>query len=192
MPLFRLGEAEPDLADDCWVAPTAVLIGRVRLLSNASVWWNAVLRGDNEWIEVGDGSNVQDGAVCHTDMGFPLTIGANVTVGHQAMLHGCTVGNGALIGIGAVVLNGAVVERNALLGAKALVPEGKTIPEGTLAVGALRKRSRTSPPGQRAMRRTGSAFVTTATPCEPARVLSPPGPAATRPADGGRWPLTAR
>jgi len=85
---------------------------------------------------VGDGSNVQDGAVCHTDMGFPLTIGANVTVGHQAMLHGCTVGNGALIGIGAVVLNGAVVERNALLGAKALVPEGKTIPEGTLAVGA--------------------------------------------------------
>jgi carbonic anhydrase/acetyltransferase-like protein (isoleucine patch superfamily) len=136
MPLYRLGEAEPDLVTDSWVAPTAVLLGRVRLRRNASVWWNAVLRGDNEWIEVGEGSNVQDGAVCHTDMGYPLTIGADVTVGHQAMLHGCTVGDGALVGIGAVVLNGAVVEGGALLGAKALVPEGKTIPAGTLAVGA--------------------------------------------------------
>ena len=102
-----LDDARPELADDAWIAPTAVLIGRVRLLARASVWWGAVLRGDNEWITVGEGANVQDGCVLHTDPGFPLGIGADVTVGHLAMLHGCTIGAGSLIGIGAVIGEGA-------------------------------------------------------------------------------------
>jgi carbonic anhydrase/acetyltransferase-like protein (isoleucine patch superfamily) len=118
-----------------WVAPDAVLIGRVRLESEASVWWGAVLRGDNELITVGRGSNVQDGCICHTDMGFPLVIGPHVTVGHQAVLHGCTVGEGCLIGIGAVILNGAKIGRNCLIGARALVGEGKEIPDGSLVLG---------------------------------------------------------
>jgi len=136
MPLYDLAGARPEIDPDAWVAPTAVLIGRVRLKRGASVWWNAVLRGDNEWIEVGEGSNVQDGAVCHTDPGCPLTIGAGVTVGHNVVLHGCTVGDGALVGMGATVLNRAVIGRGALIGAGALVPEGKAIAPGTLAVGA--------------------------------------------------------
>lgn len=118
-----------------WVAPTAVLIGKVRLEADASVWWGAVLRGDNELITVGRGSNVQDGCVCHTDPGCPLTIGPNVTVGHLAMLHGCAIGEGSLIGIGAVVLNGARIGRNCLIGAKALIPEGKEIPDNSLVMG---------------------------------------------------------
>lgn len=136
MPLFRLAGIEPDVDPGAWVAPTAVLIGRVRLRRGASVWWNAVLRGDNEWIEVGEGANVQDGTVCHTDPGCPLTIGAGVTVGHRVILHGCTVEEGALVGMGAIVLNRAVIGRGVLLGAGALVPEGRAIPPGTLAVGA--------------------------------------------------------
>jgi carbonic anhydrase/acetyltransferase-like protein (isoleucine patch superfamily) len=108
----------------------------VILKRNASVWFGAVLRGDNEPITVGENSNVQDGAVLHTDAGSPLVIGSNVTIGHQAMLHGCTVGDNSLIGIGAVVLNGARVGRNCLIGAKALIPEGKEIPDGSLVVGA--------------------------------------------------------
>jgi carbonic anhydrase/acetyltransferase-like protein (isoleucine patch superfamily) len=121
--------------DEHWVAPTAVLIGRIRLEHDASVWWGAILRGDNEPITVGRGSNVQDGCVLHTDPGFPLTIGPSVTVGHLAMLHGCTIGEGSLVGIGAVVLNGAVVGKSCLIGAKALIPEGKTIPDGSLVMG---------------------------------------------------------
>lgn len=136
--LFALGAAVPTLPEDgaCWVAPTAVLVGNVVLHRDASVWWGAVLRGDNEPITVGERSNVQDGAVLHTDMGSPLTLGRDVTVGHQAMLHGCTVGDGSLVGIGAVVLNGAVIGRGCLIGAKALIPEGKAIPDGSLVVGA--------------------------------------------------------
>ena len=122
--------------EDFWIAPTAVLIGRVRLLAGASVWWGAVLRGDNEPITVGRGSNVQDNCVLHTDPGFPLTIGPDVTVGHLAVLHGCTVGEGSLIGIGAVVLNGAKIGRNCLIAAKALIPEGKEIPDNALVMGA--------------------------------------------------------
>jgi carbonic anhydrase/acetyltransferase-like protein (isoleucine patch superfamily) len=122
-------------SDQYWVAPTAVLIGKVRLEANASVWWGAVLRGDNELITVGTGSNVQDGCVCHTDPGFPLLIGAEVTVGHLAMLHGCTIGEGSLIGIGAIVLNGARIGRNCLIGAKALIAEGKEIPDNSLVMG---------------------------------------------------------
>ena len=134
--LYELDGASPEPdRDECWVAPTAVVIGRVRLEADASVWWGAVLRGDNEWITVGRGTSVQDGCVLHTDPGFPLTIGPDVTVGHLAMLHGCTIGEGSLIGIGAVVLNGAVVGRDCLIGAKALIPEGKRIPDNSLVMG---------------------------------------------------------
>ncbi|MFZ1425666.1 MAG: gamma carbonic anhydrase family protein [Geminicoccaceae bacterium] len=121
--------------DDWWIAPTAVVIGKVRLEKDASVWWGAVLRGDNELITVGTGSNVQDGCICHTDIGYPLTIGADVTVGHLAVLHGCTIGEGCLIGIGATILNGAVIGKNCLIGAKALVAEGKQIPDNSLVMG---------------------------------------------------------
>ena len=126
----------PECADDQhWVAPTAVLIGRVRLEPGASVWWGAVLRGDNEPITVGRGSNVQDGTICHTDPGTPLLIGPDVTVGHMAMLHGCVIGEGCLIGIGAVILNGARIGRNCLIAAKALVGENKEIPDNSVVMG---------------------------------------------------------
>lgn len=138
MPIYELDGTAPQLpADgDYFVAPTAVLIGRVVLRRKASVWFGAVLRGDNEPIEIGDESNVQDNCVLHTDPGFPLTLGARVTVGHLAMLHGCTVGDGALIGINATVLNGARIGRNSIIGANALVAEGKTIPDNVLAIGS--------------------------------------------------------
>lgn len=133
---FSLDGVAVDTEDDShWIAPTAVLIGKVRLEHDASVWWGAVLRGDNELITVGRGSNVQDGSVLHTDPGFPLTIGPDVTVGHLAMLHGCSIGEGSLVGIGAVILNGAVIGRNCLIGAKALVGEGKKIPDNSLVMG---------------------------------------------------------
>ena len=133
---YTLDGIVPETASDqYWVAPTAVLIGKVRLEVDASVWWGAVLRGDNELITVGRGSNVQDGCVCHTDPGFPLVIGADVTVGHLAMLHGCTIGEGTLIGIGAIILNGAKIGRNCLIGAKALIAEGKVIPDNSLVMG---------------------------------------------------------
>ena len=129
------GNAPETEGDDYWVAPTAVLIGRVRLERDASVWWGAILRGDNEPITVGRGSNVQDGCVLHADPGLPLMIGPDVTVGHLAMLHGCTIGEGSLIGIGAIVLNGAKVGRRCLIAAGALVPEGKEIPDDSLVMG---------------------------------------------------------
>lgn len=132
---YSLDGVAPDLAADAWVAPGARLIGRIVLKARSSVWFNAVLRGDNEPIVVGEGSNVQDGTVCHTDLGLPLTIGPDCTVGHTAILHGCTIGAGTLIGMGATVLNGARVGSNVLIGAGALVTEGKEIPDGTLAVG---------------------------------------------------------
>jgi len=135
--LHALDGVAPSLPEDgdWWVAPGARLIGRVILEPGASVWFNAVLRGDNEPIVVGAGSNVQDGCVCHTDLGFPLTIGSDCTVGHMAILHGCTVGAGSLIGMGATVLNGAVIGAGTLVGAGSLVTEGKAIPDGVLAVG---------------------------------------------------------
>lgn len=134
--------------DDYWIAPTAVLIGRVKLERNASVWWNAVLRGDNEPITIGENANIQDGCVLHTDPGFPLTVGRNVTVGHLAMLHGCTIGEGSLIGIGSVILNGARIGRNCLIGAKALIIEGKDIPDNAVVLGAPGKVVRTVTPEQ--------------------------------------------
>ena len=136
MTLYALDGVVPALADDAWVAPDANLIGRVVLGPGASVWFGCTLRGDNEPISVGAGSNLQEAVVCHTDMGFPLTIGANVTVGHKAMLHGCTIEDGALIGMGATVLNGAVIGAGSLIGAGALVTEGKVIAPGSLVMGA--------------------------------------------------------
>ncbi|SDR77018.1 Carbonic anhydrase or acetyltransferase, isoleucine patch superfamily [Halopseudomonas litoralis] len=133
---YRLGDDRVEMADDAWIAETATVIGRVRLEAGASVWFNAVLRGDNELILIGENSNVQDGAVMHTDPGAPLTLGKGVTVGHKAMLHGCTVGDYSLIGINAVVLNGAKIGRNCIIGANALVPEGKEIPDGSLVMGS--------------------------------------------------------
>lgn len=135
--IYALGEHVPELVGDGhFIAPGAVIIGRVRLLPESSVWFNCVLRGDNEPIEVGAGSNVQDGCVLHTDPGFPLTIAAGATVGHKVMLHGCTIGENSLIGIGSTVLNGAVIGRNCLVGAGTLVTEGKTFPDGSLILGA--------------------------------------------------------
>ncbi len=134
--IYRLGKRQLVTEGEHWIAETAVVIGDVLLKPNASVWWGAVLRGDNERITVGENSNVQDGSVLHTDPGSPLIIGSNVTVGHMAMLHGCTIGDNSLIGIGAVVLNGARIGRNCIIGAKALIAEGKEIPDNSLVMGA--------------------------------------------------------
>ena len=136
MPLYALHDSAPDLATGAWVAPSANLIGDVRLGERASVWFGAVIRADNTPIVVGAESNIQDGAVCHSDPGAPLIIGAGVTVGHQAILHGCTVGDAALIGMGARVLNGAVIGERCLVGAGALVTEGKIFEPGMLIVGS--------------------------------------------------------
>jgi len=135
MAVFVLDDRVPALGENTWVAESATVLGTVRLGHNVSVWFNAVLRGDNDPIVVGDGSNVQDGAILHTDDGVPLTVGENVTIGHMAMLHGCTVGDGSLIGINAVILNGAVVGRSCLIGANCLIPENKVIPDRSLVVG---------------------------------------------------------
>ncbi len=144
MTQFHLGPDHPIRpVADSWVAPNATLIGRVRLEIDASVWFGAVLRGDQEWIAIGERSNVQDNCVLHTDMGFPLVIGPDCTIGHMAMLHGCTIGPNTLIGIGAVVLNGARVGANCLVGAKALITEGKVIPDGSMVMGAPGKVVRT-------------------------------------------------
>ncbi len=136
MTLYALGDKRPTLDDDTWVAPDANLIGDVLLEAGASVWFCATLRGDNERITVGTGSNVQENCVFHTDMGFPLTIGRNCTIGHKVMLHGCVIGNNSLIGMGATILNGAKIGDNCLIGAGALITEGKEIPDGSLVMGA--------------------------------------------------------
>jgi carbonic anhydrase/acetyltransferase-like protein (isoleucine patch superfamily) len=134
---YALGDDRLTTAGDAyWIAPTAVVIGKVKLEKNASVWWGSVLRGDNDPITIGEGSNIQDGCVLHADPGFPLILGKHVTVGHMAMLHGCVIGDNSLIGIGAVILNGARIGANCLIGAKALIPEGKEIPDNSLVMGA--------------------------------------------------------
>lgn len=134
--IYALGDLTPDIDADTWVAPDANVIGRVRLGAGASVWFGATLRGDNEWIEVGAGSNVQEGCTLHTDMGYPLVIGRDCTIGHNVILHGCVIGDSSLIGMGATVLNGARIGRNCLIGAGALITEGKEIPDGSLVMGA--------------------------------------------------------
>ena len=136
MAIYSIGDRQPVLGRDVWIAPNATIIGDVRLGDNASVWWNAVLRGDNDTIAVGAGSNIQDGSVLHADAGVPLTLGASVTVGHLVMLHGCTVGDESLIGIKTVILNQAVIGRHCIIGANSLIPEGKVIPERSLVVGS--------------------------------------------------------
>ena len=136
MPLYAIDDLAPQLGPGAWAAPSADLIGDVRLGARASIWFGAVIRADNTAILIGEESNVQDGAVGHSDPGAPLTIGARVTVGHQAILHGCTIGDSALIGMGARVLNGAVIGANCLVGAGALVTEGKAFEAGMLIVGS--------------------------------------------------------
>jgi len=138
MTLYALDDRQPQLPDDgdYWIAPDANVIGRVILHSATSVWFGATLRGDNEDIVIGAGTNVQENTVMHTDMGFPLTIGSGCTIGHKAMLHGCSIGDNSLIGMGATVLNGAKIGRDCLIGAGALITEGKVIPDGSLVMGA--------------------------------------------------------
>jgi len=134
--MYSLDGQKVDAHPESWVAPTASVMGNVKLEKNSSVWWGAVIRGDNDLITVGEGANVQDGSVLHTDPGYPMTLGKNVTIGHMVMLHGCTIGEGSLIGIGSVVLNGAKIGKGCLIGAKALITEGKEIPDYSLVMGA--------------------------------------------------------
>lgn len=150
MTIYSLADKKPQLPDEgeYWVAPNAAVIGDVILRPGASVWFGAVVRGDNDPITIGDDSNIQDGSVLHADPGEPLTIGARVTVGHMAMLHGCTIGDDTLIGIGAVILGRAVIGRNCLIGANALITEGKVIPDGSLVMGQPGKVVRALEPGQ--------------------------------------------
>ena len=138
MPIYELDGQAPEFPGEghYFIADSATLIGRVRLKKDSSVWFGAVLRGDNEWIELGERSQIQDNCVLHTDPGFPLTIGSNCVIGHLVMLHGCTIGDNSLIGMGAVMLNGSKVGNNCLVGAGAVVTEGKTFPDNSLIVGA--------------------------------------------------------
>ena len=133
---YDLEDKKPKNSGENWLAPNATIIGDVTLEKNSSVWFNALIRGDNENIHVGEGSNVQDGSVLHTDPGCPLRIGKDVTIGHIVMLHGCTIGDNSLIGIGAVILNNAKIGKNCIIGAKALITENKEIPDSSLVVGA--------------------------------------------------------
>ena len=139
MTIYQLGDDAPEIDASAFVAENATLIGKVTLHANSSVWFGATIRGDNERITIGENSNVQEGTVMHTDMGYPLTVGKDVTIGHQAMLHGCTIGDGSLVGIQAVVLNGAKIGKGCLVGAGALVTEGKEFPDNSLIVGAPAK-----------------------------------------------------
>lgn len=143
MTVYAFEGIEPRIAGDAWVAPDANVIGRVVLSPGSSVWFGATLRGDNEPITLGARSNLQENVVCHTDPGFPVVVGDDVTVGHKAMLHGCTIGDGSLIGMGATILNGAKIGKGCLIGAGALVTEGKVIPDGSLVMGAPGKVVRT-------------------------------------------------
>lgn len=143
MAIYQLGEDAPVIDPSAYVADAANVIGKVKIEANASIWFNVTIRGDNELITVGENSNVQEGCVFHTDPGFPLMISKNVTVGHQAMLHGCTVAEGSLIGIQAVILNGAKIGKNCLVGAGALITEGKEFPDNSLIIGSPAKAVRT-------------------------------------------------
>ncbi len=136
MALYELDGMAPQVADSAWIADSAQVMGDVQLGANASVWFGTVVRGDTATITIGEGSNVQDASVLHADLGMPLTIGKHVTVGHQAMLHGCTIGDESLIGIGAIVLNGAKIGKNCLVGAGALVTEGKEFADGSMIIGS--------------------------------------------------------
>src|SRR5690606_8789530 len=143
MPIYQLGEFAPTIDPTAYVTDSATLVGQVHVKARASIWFNVTIRGDNEPIVIGEGSNVQEGSVLHADPGFPLNIGKEVTIGHMAMVHGCTIDDGALIGIQAVVLNGAKIGKNCVVGAGALVTEGKEFPDNSLIVGSPAKAIRT-------------------------------------------------
>lgn len=149
--LYELGNRRPEARGDFYVADSASVIGSVILGVNASIWFNAVVRGDNDVVTIGENSNIQDGSVLHTDTGMPLVIGRNVTVGHKVMLHGCTIGDGSLIGINAVILNGARIGRGCIIGANALIPEGKEIPDFSVVMGSPGKVVKEVSEAQRAM-----------------------------------------
>ncbi|HWZ47671.1 MAG TPA: gamma carbonic anhydrase family protein [Herbaspirillum sp.] len=160
MALYQYQQNTPSIDASAYVAESADVIGKVRIEANVSVWFNATVRADNDQITIGANSNIQDGAVLHADPGFPLTLGSNVTVGHQAMLHGCTIEDGTLIGLQAVVLNGAVIGKNCLVGAGALVTEGKQFPENSLILGSPAKVVRTLGPEDIAkLRNTANGYV---------------------------------
>ena len=150
MAVYNLGDVAPELPaeDEYWIAPTAAVMGNVILKKNASVWFGATLRGDNDPIVIGENSNIQDGSVLHTDAGSPLSIGRDVTVGHMVMLHGCTIGDNSLVGIGSIILNGAKIGKNCLIGANCLITEGKEIPDNSLVMGAPGKVIREVSEGQ--------------------------------------------
>jgi carbonic anhydrase/acetyltransferase-like protein (isoleucine patch superfamily) len=160
MAIYQLGADMPDVDSTAYIADSAAVIGLVSVGPLASVWSNVTIRGDNEPITVGAGTNVQEGVVMHTDMGYPLVVGANVTIGHQAMLHGCTVGDGALIGIQAVVMNGAVIGQGCLVGAGSVVTEGKVFADNMLIVGAPARAIRElTPEQQTGLRLNASSYV---------------------------------
>ena len=160
MAIYELDGTAPQLAASAWVAENAQVMGSVTLAEDSSVWFGVTLRGDTETIAVGEGSNVQDGSVLHADVGFPLTIGRHVTVGHQVMLHGCTIGDESLIGIGAVVLNGAKIGKHCLVGAGALVTEGKEFPDGSMIIGSPARAIKTLTPEQIAgLRRSAEHYI---------------------------------
>ena len=150
MAIYQLDGQAPELPPDgnYFIAETATVIGKVRLHNSASVWFGAVLRGDNEWIEIGESSNVQDNSTCHTDLGFPLKIGKGCTVGHNAILHGCTIEDGALVGMGSIIMNGARIARGSIVGAGSIITEGKQFPEYSLIIGAPARVTRTLDPAQ--------------------------------------------
>ncbi|QUS40652.1 gamma carbonic anhydrase family protein [Tardiphaga alba] len=160
MAIYELDGQGPDLPADgnYFIAETADVIGKIRLKPQASVWFGAVLRGDNEWIEIGEGSNVQDNCTCHTDKGFPLTIGKNCTVGHNVILHGCTIEDGALVGMGSIVMNGARIGKNSIVGAGSVITEGKEFPDNSLIIGSPARVIRTLSPEQVAAMGSAARF----------------------------------
>ena len=158
MSVYSLDDIKPQLADDVWVADSAAVVGHVIMESGSSVWFGTVIRGDNEPIKIGARSNIQDNAVLHSDPGSPLTIGADVTVGHQAMLHGCEIDENTLIGIGATVLNGAKIGKNCLIGAHALITEGKIIPDNSVVMGSPGKIVKQVPLAQEAMLKASADY----------------------------------
>lgn len=160
MGVYSLDGQAPELpADDRYfIAETAVVIGKVRLLRDASVWFGAVIRGDNEWIEIGEGSNIQESSTLHTDMGFPMTIGKGCVIGHNVILHGCTIGDSSLVGMGSIVMNGARIGKNCVIGAGAVITEGKEFPDNSLIIGAPAKAIRTLDDATVAEMLTGAEF----------------------------------
>jgi carbonic anhydrase/acetyltransferase-like protein (isoleucine patch superfamily) len=160
MPIYELGDDRPTIADSAWIAPSADVIGRVEVGEGSTVWFNAVLRGDTDLLHVGDRTSIQDGSVLHADAGSPLHIGNDVTVGHQVMLHGCTIGDGSLIGIQSVILNRSRIGRNCLVGAGSLIGEGKEFPDGMLILGSPAKAIRPLTPEQlEGLQRSAKSYV---------------------------------